>query len=262
MSSTVAGIVFVVALALALAAVYRPFGDYMYRAVTGKRHLRAERVMYRLVRVNPDSEQSWGVYARSVLAFAARLGAVPVRVPAGAVAPVAQPGLPERSSRRWPGTPPSSFVDQHQLAELLGRVDDGPPRPDGRAGGAELRVRGRGHRGRGRAGARVRPHADRPAGQLLGRPDPDLDPGAAADLPARGLGRVHRRRHGAEPARQHRTSTTLAGQPPVDHRRSGRLPGGDQGVRAPTAAASTTPTPRTRSRTRPPTRTGSRSSCC
>ncbi|MGZ4617301.1 MAG: potassium-transporting ATPase subunit KdpA [Frankiaceae bacterium] len=71
MSSTVAGIVFVVALALALAAVYRPLGDYMYRAVTGKRHLWAERVMYRLVRVNPDSEQSWGAYARSVLAFGA-----------------------------------------------------------------------------------------------------------------------------------------------------------------------------------------------
>jgi len=51
--------------------VYRPFGDYMYRTVTSKRHLRAERLVYRLVGVKPDAEQSWGVYARSMLAFAA-----------------------------------------------------------------------------------------------------------------------------------------------------------------------------------------------
>jgi len=66
-----AGAVFIVVLALALAAVYRPLGDYMHRVVTSTRHLRAERVMYRLAGVNPDGEQSWGVYARSVLAFSA-----------------------------------------------------------------------------------------------------------------------------------------------------------------------------------------------
>ena len=71
MSSTVAGVIFVVVLAVALAVVYRPFGDYMYRTVTSKRHLRAERLVYRLVGVKPDAEQSWGVYARSMLAFAA-----------------------------------------------------------------------------------------------------------------------------------------------------------------------------------------------
>ena len=41
---------------------------------------------------------------------------------------------------------------QHELAELLGRVDDVAPHPDGRARGAELRV------GRGRRGRRGRPH--------------------------------------------------------------------------------------------------------
>jgi len=71
MSSTAAGVIFVVVLAVALAVVYRPFGDYMYRTVTSKRHLRAERLVYRLVGVKPDAEQSWGVYARSMLAFAA-----------------------------------------------------------------------------------------------------------------------------------------------------------------------------------------------
>jgi K+-transporting ATPase ATPase A chain len=71
MSNTTAGVIFIVVLVLALALAYRPLGDYMYRVVTSTRHLRAERVMYRLVGVNPDGEQSWGVYARSVLAFSA-----------------------------------------------------------------------------------------------------------------------------------------------------------------------------------------------
>jgi K+-transporting ATPase ATPase A chain len=71
MGSTTAGVIFIVSLVLALALAYRPLGDYMYRVVTSTRHLRVERVMYRLVGVSPDGEQSWGVYARSVLAFSA-----------------------------------------------------------------------------------------------------------------------------------------------------------------------------------------------
>ena len=71
MSATTAGIVFVASLILALVLVYKPFGDHMYRAVTSTRHTRAERLLYRAVGVNPDGEQSWGVYARSVLAFSA-----------------------------------------------------------------------------------------------------------------------------------------------------------------------------------------------
>jgi K+-transporting ATPase ATPase A chain len=71
MSNTTAGILFIVSLAVALALAYRPLGDYMYRVVSSTRHLRVERVMYRLVGVDPDGEQSWGGYARSVLAFSA-----------------------------------------------------------------------------------------------------------------------------------------------------------------------------------------------
>jgi K+-transporting ATPase ATPase A chain len=66
-----AGWLFVIVLVLALVAVYRPFGDYMYRVVSGARHNRVERGIYRLVGVDPKAEQSWGVYARSVLAFSA-----------------------------------------------------------------------------------------------------------------------------------------------------------------------------------------------
>ncbi|WP_328475706.1 potassium-transporting ATPase subunit KdpA [Actinoplanes sp. NBC_00393] len=66
-----AGWLFVLTLVAALVAVYRPFGDYLYRVVSGKRHNAVERGVYRLVGVDRDTEQSWGVYARSVLAFSA-----------------------------------------------------------------------------------------------------------------------------------------------------------------------------------------------
>ncbi len=71
MSSTAAGVIFIASLILALALVHKPWGDYMYRTVTSTRHLRGERIMYRMIGVNPDGEQAWSVYARSVLAFSA-----------------------------------------------------------------------------------------------------------------------------------------------------------------------------------------------
>ncbi|TDC38506.1 potassium-transporting ATPase subunit KdpA [Micromonospora sp. 15K316] len=69
MTMTTAGVIFVLSLVAALVAVYKPFGDHMYRVVSGTRSSRVERGIYRLVGVNPAAEQSWGVYARSVLAF-------------------------------------------------------------------------------------------------------------------------------------------------------------------------------------------------
>jgi K+-transporting ATPase ATPase A chain len=70
-NTTTAGIIFLVALVAALALVHVPFGDYMYRVYSSQKHLRAERVIYRLIGADPKSEQSWGAYARSVLAFSA-----------------------------------------------------------------------------------------------------------------------------------------------------------------------------------------------
>jgi K+-transporting ATPase ATPase A chain len=70
-STTTAGIVFLALLIVALVAVHVPFGDYMYRVYTAERHSRAERVIYRLIGANPDAEQTWGSYARSLLAFSA-----------------------------------------------------------------------------------------------------------------------------------------------------------------------------------------------
>ena len=71
MSETAAGVLFIASLILALALAYRPLGDYLYRVLTPARHSRVERGFYRLVGVNPDGEQTWGVYARGVLAFSA-----------------------------------------------------------------------------------------------------------------------------------------------------------------------------------------------
>ncbi|MEU9739714.1 potassium-transporting ATPase subunit KdpA [Micromonospora chersina] len=71
MSVTTAGVLFIVSLVAGLVALYRPFGDYLYRVVSGTRQSRLERGIYRLVGVNAAAEQTWGVYARSLLAFSA-----------------------------------------------------------------------------------------------------------------------------------------------------------------------------------------------
>jgi K+-transporting ATPase ATPase A chain len=54
-----------------LAAAYRPLGDYMALVYTSRKHLRAERVVYRLIGVHADAEQSWPSYLRAVLSFSA-----------------------------------------------------------------------------------------------------------------------------------------------------------------------------------------------
>ncbi len=182
-----------------------------------------------------------------------------LRLPASAGVPSPVLGVP--GGRARPGLEHRCLVrDQHELAVVLGRVHDGLPRPDGRPGGAELRLGRRRHRGRDRADPRARALAHRPARQLLGGPGPwsHPDPAAAG---------VRRSPWCSSPAGvvqnfvQPGDVTTGRGGHAERHRRTGRLPGGHQGARAPTAAASTTPTPRTRSRTRTPGPTCSRSSC-
>ncbi|MEU4644803.1 potassium-transporting ATPase subunit KdpA [Micromonospora sp. NPDC023814] len=71
MAVTTAGVLFILSLVVALVAVHKPFGDHMFRVVSGQRHFRVERGIYRLVGVDASAEQSWGAYARSVLAFSA-----------------------------------------------------------------------------------------------------------------------------------------------------------------------------------------------
>ncbi|MFD6389380.1 potassium-transporting ATPase subunit KdpA [Nocardia sp. NPDC060259] len=71
MNTTTAGIVFVAALVITLALVHVPLGDYMYRVYSSDKHSRAERLIYRAIGAKPEVEQTWPVYARSVLAFSA-----------------------------------------------------------------------------------------------------------------------------------------------------------------------------------------------
>lgn len=53
----------------ALGACYKPLGDYMGRTFATERDIAPERWLYRWLRVDPRSAQTWQSYARSVLAF-------------------------------------------------------------------------------------------------------------------------------------------------------------------------------------------------
>jgi K+-transporting ATPase ATPase A chain len=70
-STTIAGILFLASLVVALAAVHVPLGDYMFRVYASEKDLRAERAVYRAIGADPHAPQNWGSYARSVLAFSA-----------------------------------------------------------------------------------------------------------------------------------------------------------------------------------------------
>jgi potassium-transporting ATPase potassium-binding subunit len=69
MTDTWAGLTQVALLVVALAVVYRPFGGYLARVYTSAKHWKVERLLYKIVRVNPDSEQRWNTYAYGVLGF-------------------------------------------------------------------------------------------------------------------------------------------------------------------------------------------------
>ncbi|MBR7193451.1 potassium-transporting ATPase subunit KdpA [Gordonia sp. SCSIO 19800] len=69
MSTTVSGLLQLTALVLVLAAVYVPLGDYMARVYTSDRDLFAERVFYRVARIDPRSRQTWLGYTLAVLGF-------------------------------------------------------------------------------------------------------------------------------------------------------------------------------------------------
>lgn len=52
-----------------LAIVHIPLGNYIARVYTSQRHWRAELVLYRLGRIDPDADQHWAGYLRSLLVF-------------------------------------------------------------------------------------------------------------------------------------------------------------------------------------------------
>lgn len=54
---------------LVLVVIHRPLGDAMAHLYTSPRDLRIERGLYRVIGVDPRSEQTWPAYVRGVLAF-------------------------------------------------------------------------------------------------------------------------------------------------------------------------------------------------
>jgi K+-transporting ATPase ATPase A chain len=71
MSDTTAGLLQIALLLAALAACYRPLGAFMARAYTSEHDSRVERVIYKIMGVDPKADQRWPVYARSLIAFSA-----------------------------------------------------------------------------------------------------------------------------------------------------------------------------------------------
>jgi K+-transporting ATPase ATPase A chain len=69
MNSSLAGVLQVVLLVAALAVCYKPLGDYLARVFTSPKHLRVEKAFYKVIGIDPEADQRWGTYARSVLAF-------------------------------------------------------------------------------------------------------------------------------------------------------------------------------------------------
>ncbi len=61
----------IVVYSVLLIVLTRPLGAYMYRVYTRPERGRIENLVYRLIGVNPDAEQSWKRYASSVLWFSA-----------------------------------------------------------------------------------------------------------------------------------------------------------------------------------------------
>ena len=105
MSDTTAGLLQVGLLIAALAVCYRPLGAYMARVYESEHDSRVERVVYRLVGVDPTADQRWPVYARALLAFSVVSVLFLYAAPAVPAAPAAEPRASPASSRTRPSTP-------------------------------------------------------------------------------------------------------------------------------------------------------------
>ena len=121
--------------------------------------------MYRLAGVDPRADQRWGVYARSLLVFSAAsvllLYGI-LRIQALLPWALGMPGVPAVGA--W--NTAVSFVTNTNWQSYSGESDLGLPRPDGRAGGAELPLRRRRHRRRRRTDPRLHPAAHRRVGNF------------------------------------------------------------------------------------------------
>jgi K+-transporting ATPase ATPase A chain len=71
MSTAAAGWLQLGLLVLALAICYVPLGNWIAKIFTSEKHWRVESGIYRLIGVDPEADQKWSAYLRSMLAFSA-----------------------------------------------------------------------------------------------------------------------------------------------------------------------------------------------
>ena len=122
----------------------------------------------------PDAkkEQDWKSYGTTVLVFSVLFLGLLYLIQRAAGASVPEPGPHEGRPRAPVAEHGRELHHEHELAVLRRRVHDVVPDPDGRARGAELRLRGGRHGGARRGRARDRAALGGDARQLLGRPLP------------------------------------------------------------------------------------------
>ena len=243
-------------------ALVKPLGGYMTRVFNGERTFLSpalrpvEGVLYRLGGVDEKREQHWLTYTVAMLLFHRRRLPAALRADAPAGGAAAQSGRPVGGARRSRLQHRRQLRHQHQLAELRRRKHDVLPRADARPDGAELRVGRHRHRAGGRAHSRLCARLRQHHRQFLGRchalhalrPAADLRRSSACSW----SGRACRRRWAA-------MSTRPRWRAPSRPSRSARSPRRSPSrCSAPTAAASSTPTPRIPSRTPPRCRTSCR----
>src|SRR4029450_2262117 len=132
-------------------------GGYMARVYSGQRVALervlgpVERLFYRAVRTDPERGREWGRAAGPGWLGAVLPGAV--RAPAAAGRPAVHPAAVLRGAVERHLQHDLVVCHQHQLAVLRRRDDDVASVPDGRADGAEHRLR----RGRDGGAGRGRP---------------------------------------------------------------------------------------------------------
>jgi len=156
-----------------LLLVTRPMGVYLYRVLDpqGKTFLDpvlkpVERLLYRVMRVDPTTEQDWKrtPFPSSCSAWSDRLHLCAAAPAAPAAAQPATSRPRERAPRLQHG---GELHHEHELAKLRGRVDDVVPLPDGRLAFHNFGIRRRRHRrGRG-ARAGIARHSAKTVGNFL-----------------------------------------------------------------------------------------------
>ena len=168
----------------------------MARVLTGKKHLAVERGIYKAGGIDPRRRSDLGHLPARGARVQRGLGAVPVRVPAAAE-PLRAPVCGAADGRDQAWNTAASFVTNTNWQSYSGENALGYIVQMAGLAVQNFALGRSRHRGRHRAGARLRAQPDRSAGQLLGRPDPHLHPDPAADLD-RVRDRLRRRRNDPE----------------------------------------------------------------